>query len=285
MKNEIIMKQSFDKERAFYGVDGLHLQDCEFRGPSDGESALKEAKHITIEHTTFDLRYPLWHVEDGVLDHITMHDTCRAALWYDTHIKITDSYLGGIKAIRECKDVRILSSEIESQEFGWFSSDLHIQHSSLIGEYPFMKAKNLIIDDLTMKGKYSFQYVEDMEITNSYLDTKDAFWHSKHVTVKDSVIKGEYLAWYSENLTLIRCTIIGTQPLCYAKNLVMEDCTMIDTDLAFEKSTIKAIIKGSIDSVKNPEGGYLEADEIKEVILDEFANTSHPCEIRIRNAV
>lgn len=285
MKNEIMMNQRFDQERALYGREHLHLQDCVFDGPKDGESALKEAKHVTVERSTFALRYPLWHVKNGSLDHITMQETCRAALWYDTHIKITNSYLGGIKAIRECHDVSIVSCEIESQEFGWFTSDLHMQHSSLISEYPFMKAKNLSIDDLTMKGKYSFQYVEDMEITNSYLDTKDAFWHSKNVTVKDSVIKGEYLAWYSENLTLIRCTIIGTQPLCYAKNLVMEDCTMIDTDLAFEKSTIKASIKGSIDSVKNPEGGYLEADEIKEIILDEYANTSKPCEIRIRNAV
>lgn len=273
------MKQSFDEERAFYGVYGLHLQDCQFAGPRDGESALKEAGDLLLEHVSFSLRYPLWHVKKATLKHVNMSNTCRAALWYDTDIKICDSYLGGIKALRECETVELVSTEIESQEFGWFSKQISMQHCSIIGEYPFLKASHLRIDDLTMQGKYSFQYVEHVEIANSYLDTKDAFWHSKNVTVKDSVIKGEYLAWYSENLTLIRCTIIGTQPLCYARNLVMEDCTMVNCDLAFEKSDVRASIKGSIDSVKNPSSGLIEADEIKEIILEEANNA---CEINIR---
>lgn len=282
MENRILIKQEFDEERALYGERNLHIQDCRFAGPADGESALKEAASLTIERTSFQLRYPLWHVQEVVLDEVTMEDTCRAALWYDEDIKISNSYLGGIKAVRECKRVELLSSEIESAEFGWFSSDLTIKNSSFMGEYPFLKAKHLLLEDVTLQGKYSFQYVEDMEITNSYLDTKDAFWHSRNVTVRDSIIKGEYLAWYSENLTLIHCTIIGTQPLCYAKNLVLEDCTMIDTDLAFEKSDVQATIHGSIDSVKNPASGYIEADAIKEIIIDTSLIEPMTCDIKIR---
>ena len=119
-----------------------------------------------------------------------------------------------------------------------------------------------------MKGKYSFQYDENIEISDSELDTKDAFWHTKNVTVRDSVIKSEYLGWYSENLTLINCKIIGTQPFCYCKNLVLENCTMEGCDLSFERSTVNATIKGKIDSVKNPLGGKIRADEIGEVILE-----------------
>ena len=95
----------------------------------------------------------------------------------------------------------------------------------------------------------------------------------------DSVVKGEYLAWYSENLHLIRCKIIGTQPLCYAKGLVLEDCTTEGCDLAFEYSDVKADIKGSIVSVKNPHSGYIRAGAIGEIILDEYQATDGTCKI------
>ncbi len=135
------------------------------------------------------------------------------------------------------------------------------------------------INGLDMKGKYSFQYLENAVIENSVLDTKDAFWHSRGVTVKNSVIKGEYLAWYSENLKLINCKIIGTQPLCYAKGLVLENCEMQDTDLSFEYSEVNAQIKGDILSVKNPAGGFIQADSIGEIILDENQLPGANCKI------
>ena len=50
--------QTFDAERALYGSDGVTLRDCRFDGPADGESALKESRHITAERCFFNLRYP-----------------------------------------------------------------------------------------------------------------------------------------------------------------------------------------------------------------------------------
>lgn len=135
------------------------------------------------------------------------------------------------------------------------------------------------MDGLTLHGKYSFQYVENMVIRNSVLDTKDAFWHSRNVTVYDSVVKGEYLAWYSQSLRLVRCKIIGTQPLCYARDLVLEDCEMVDCDLSFEYSDVQATVRGEITSVKNPRSGRICAGSVGEVILDEFRDPEHHCEI------
>ena len=126
------------------------------------------------------------------------------------------------------------------------------------------------IDGLQMQGKYSFQYCENITIRNSTLDTKDAFWHAKNVTVYDSVIKGEYLAWCSENVRLVRCKIIGTQPLCYCKGLILEDCTMEGCDLSFENAQVHATVRGHIDSVKNPHFGFIQADSIGDIILDEY---------------
>ena len=83
------------------------------------------------------------------------------------------------------------------------------------------------------------------------------------------MVKGEYLAWYSDGLTLIRCKIIGTQPLFYCKNLKLVDCEMVDTDLAFEKSEVDAVITTKVDSIKNPLSGRICVPEAGEVIMDD----------------
>ncbi len=270
----------YDEERALYGIKNAAIEGCRFDGPADGESALKEAGELTVTDCDFLLRYPLWHTYDSILDKCRMTETCRAALWYDRNITIKNSVLGGIKAVRECDNTAILDSKINSTEFGWFCRGLKMTNCELISEYPFLKTMDIVFNNLKMKAKYSFQYVENAEIHNSELDTKDAFWHGRNITVYDSIIKGEYLGWYSNGLRFVNCKIIGTQPLCYAKNLVLENCEMIDCDLAFERSDVIADIKGSILSVKNPISGHITANNIGDIIKDEFVSES-TCKITI----
>ena len=261
--------RQYDEERALYGIKNAAVRNCKFDGPADGESALKECSDITVEDCFFNLRYPFWHVNKAVIKNSQMTELCRAALWYDEDITISNCSMNGIKALRECRNIKLLGSGIVSPEFLWRCSDIVVEHSKLESEYPFFECSDVSIEDLNMKGKYSFQYVENMTINNSVLDTKDAFWHSKNVTVMDSVVKGEYLGWYSENLRFVRCHIVGTQPLCYCKNLILEDCTMEATDLCFERSEVNASVRGRIESVKNPVAGQIKADEIGEIIMEE----------------
>ena len=119
-----------------------------------------------------------------------------------------------------------------------------------------------------------------MRICDSVVCAKDGFWHAKNVTLTDCTLEGEYLGWYSENLKLVRCKIKGTQPFCYCKNLTLIDCTMESCDLAFEYSGVKAKIVGAVDSVKNPRSGYIEADEIGEVIVT--GDSVYPVRGRVR---
>lgn len=265
----IINGQVFDEERALYNIKNTEVIDCTFAGPADGESVLKETRDIRIANCGFSLRYPLWHARGFEMNHVSMDELTRAAIWYSDNGVILNSKLNGIKALRECENIRIEDSSAISLEFGWRTRGLEIRRCEMESEYFLFECKNVTIDELKMKGKYSFQYVETMTITNSFLDTKDAFWHGKNITVKDSVLKGEYLAWYSENLTLINCKIIGTQPFCYCKNLKLINCTMEDTDLSFEYSEVEADIQGHIVSVKNPKSGRIVADSIGEIIWDE----------------
>lgn len=263
----LIEGKQFDEERSLYALKNADVKKCVFAGPADGESVLKEAGDVALEDCDFSLRYPLWHVRGFRLDSCKMDELTRAAIWYAQEGHIENSVLGGIKAVRECRNIHIKGTEIVSQEFGWKSSGISLEDSSITAEYLFFDSRDVTLDRVKMKGKYSFQYMENLTIRDSHLDTKDAFWHSKNVTVVDSTVKGEYLGWFSEGLTLINCAISGTQPLCYCKDLKLIDCTMEGTDLSFEYSDVEATVKGHIDSVKNPRSGSITADSVGEVIM------------------
>ena len=261
--------QVFDQERALYGSDGIEVKGCRFDGPADGESALKESRNILVRDCFFNLRYPFWHDTHLTIASSTMTELCRAALWYSEDITIENSVLHGIKALRECSDVRISGSDIISPEFGWSVRGIEMKDSSAQSEYFMMRSERLSFDNVKLSGKYSFQYITDSVFTNCNFDTKDAFWHARNVLVKDSVIKGEYLAWYCENVSFENCTIIGTQPLCYCKGLKMIGCRMIGTDLSFERSEVEAEILTHVDSIKNPRKGCIRVPSAGEIIRDD----------------
>lgn len=266
MRTEIIGAQ-FDEERSLYALKDADVLDCVFAGPADGESVLKEARNVKLENCSFSLRYPLWHVEKFHMHDSKMDEATRAPIWYSKDGIISDSDLHGIKAVRECQNIKITDCTITSEEFGWKSQGITVSDSTLAAQYLFLDSRDVKLDKVQMSGKYSFQYMENLEITNSILDTKDAFWHSKNVTVVNCVVKGEYLGWFSDGLTLVNCRIIGTQPLCYCKNLTLRNCTMENTDLAFEYSDVHATIEGHVDSIKNPKSGEIVVDSVGEVIM------------------
>ena len=269
MSMKIIKSQSFDAERAFYGQSNLLIEECSFTGPADGESAFKECRNITAENCHFYLRYPFWHDDGLEIKNCKMYDTCRAPLWYSEHIHICDTLMHGVKALRECSDVRIENCDIISPEFGWSVDGISVSNCKAEGEYMFMRSNDMHFENFEMKGKYSFQYIEDAYFENCNFDTKDAFWHAKNVYVKNSTVKGEYLAWYCENVTFENCVIIGTQPLCYCKGLRLINCEMIDADFAFEKSEVEAGITTPVISIKNPLCGTITLPKACEIIRDE----------------
>lgn len=264
----VIENKTFDEERALYGSAEVTIKHCRFDGPADGESAFKECRDVRVEDCFFNLRYPFWHDEGTSIDNCEMTELCRAALWYSNHVEISESKLHGIKALRECSDIKMRDCHIVSPEFGWSVNGIEMKDSFAESEYFMMRSNKLRFDNVTLKGKYSFQYIEDSVFENCNFDTKDAFWHAKNVTVRNSVIKGEYLAWYCENVTFENCKIIGTQPLCYCNGLKLIDCEMIDTDLSFERSEVEATLTAPIVSIKNPLSGHISVPGVGEIIRD-----------------
>ena len=265
---KLIENRSFDEERALYGSDGVKVYNCRFDGPADGESAFKECRGVGAEKSFFNLRYPFWHDDGLTVSDCELTENCRAALWYSKNIKINNTLLHGIKALRECADAEIADCDIISPEFGWYNSGIAMRNTTAAGEYFMMRSSKLDFENVELNGKYSFQYIEDSVFENCRFTTKDAFWHAKNVTVRNSTVKGEYLAWYCENVTFENCTIEGTQPLCYCKNLKLINCTMIACDLSFEKSEVEASLTAPIVSIKNPLKGKITAPLADEIILD-----------------
>lgn len=258
----------YEEDRALYHLQRATVKNCIFAGAADGESALKECRHIAVTGCRFALRYPLWHARDFLVENSKMEETARAPLWYCREGKIADTEILSVKCLRECENVTLEKCKILSPEFGWRCRKLKSKDCRIESEYFLFESRNVEIHSLDLHGKYSFQYTKEIEIEASVLDTKDAFWHSKNVTVRNSTVKGEYLGWYSEGLTLENCRIIGTQPLCYCKKLKLINCTMEQTDLAFEYSEVEAEINGEILSVKNPRSGFITADRIGEIITE-----------------
>ena len=277
---ETIRNQYFEGERPLYvRRDGLRLEGVRI-GP--GESAIKEGRNIEAEGCEFAGKYPFWECRHFSIKDCVFREGARAALWYSEHCRMTDTLVEAPKMFRRIGDVYLENVRLTSAlETFWDCRDITLRRvSAQKADYIFMHGENLDIEDFRLQGNYSFQYARNVVIRQADMDTKDAFWESEDVTVYDSRIQGEFLGWYAKNLHLVRCHIGGTQPLCYCDNLILEDCTFEpDADLAFEYSSVQATVKGHITSVKNPRSGFIKADSIGEVIIDENIKKPGNCEI------
>ena len=227
----------FDGERPLYESRGLRLERVTI---GEGESGLKESRHIEAVDCEFEGKYVIWECEDVECRNCHFAASDRAPLWYNRNIRLYDCRIDAPKSFREVDGLQLENIQIrDAEETFWQCRNGQLKEVGMEnGTYAFLYAKSLSINRLRLNGKYVFQYAKDIEIHDAVLDTKDAFWESENCTVYDSDLTGEYLGWYAKNLRLVRCRISGTQPLCYCQNLILEDCTFApDADRALERST------------------------------------------------
>ncbi len=253
-------------ERALFQGENLDIRDTVF---ADGESPLKESHDIVLFKSMFKWKYPLWYAKNIRVDRCTWFEMARAGVWYTNNIVLTDSSIEAPKNFRRSCGITLRNvSFSDASETLWHCRDIVLDQVTAKGDYFAMNSENLSVNSLTLYGNYSFDGVKNAEIRNSQLLTKDAFWNSENVTVYNSRIFGEYLGWNAKNLTLINCTVESLQGMCYIENLVMKNCKLLNTTLAFEYSTVDVDVVGKIDSVFNPSGGTIRADEIGELRLE-----------------
>ena len=279
---QLIKNREFGGERPLFASHDLHLDNVTILA---GESAIKECSNIVAVNCRFEGNYPFWHVHGFTIENCYFAVGGRSALWYSDHLKMKDTVIDAPKMFREMSEIDIENVVMnDADEVFWRCSGIRVKNLKLHeGTYPFMFSRDIIVDGLESDSKYVFQYVKNVEIHNARITTKDAFWEVENVIIYDSVLDGEYLGWHSRNLRLVNCHISGEQPLCYAHDLVLENCTFdAACDRAFEYSTLRADIRGSIANIKNPTSGLIVADSIGSVTLDENILPPADCVIRTR---
>lgn len=276
---QVISNQFFEGERPLFASKDIRIENVKFY---PGESALKECKNVEAYKCEFMCKYPFWHNDNALIEDCLFTVYSRAAIWYSRNIKMINSRVDAPKMFRELDNLHLENVKLFcAGETMWNCRGMKLRKvEARGGDYIFMNGTDIDIDGFYLQGNYSFQDVKNAVIRNAKLDSKDAFWKTENVTIYDSEINGEYLGWYSKNLKLVNCKISGTQPLCYCTNLIMENCTMAeDCDLSFEDSILEAVINGNITSIKNPAGGYIMADSIGEIIIDENSKNPGACKI------
>ncbi|MDR1154001.1 MAG: DUF3737 family protein [Bacteroidales bacterium] len=280
---KIINNQFFEGERPLFATNDIRLENVKFY---PGESAIKECNRVEAYRCEFMCKYPFWHNNDALIENCFFTVYSRAAIWYSKNVRMLNTVVDAPKMFREIDGLYLENVRLpNAAECCWNCENIEFRNIDVkCGDYIFMNSKNIRIDGFRLQGNYSFQDAKNVEIRNARIDSKDAFWKTENVTVYDSEISGEYLGWHSKNLRLVNCTISGTQALCYAKDLVMENCIMKpDADLCFEYSTLEARINSPVHSVKNPGGGYIIAESIGEIIIDENCKNPGACRIEARD--
>ncbi len=260
------IQKTFTGERAMFGTDGALFDYCTF---ADGESPLKESRNLTIEHTLFRWKYPLWYTSNVSLKHCTLYEMARAGIWYVDGISVEDTIIEAPKNFRRANNIKLRNVDLpNAAETLWNCQDIEMDKVTAKGDYFAMNSENIVARDFKLVGNYGFDGCKNVEVHNATMLTKDAFWNAENITIYDSFISGEYLGWNSKNITLINCTIESLQGMCYIDNLVMKNCRLLNTNLAFEYSNVDVKIVGEVESVLNPEKGIIRADRIGELIMD-----------------
>lgn len=266
MKN-MIQQQALTGERALFKGQALTIYYSTFM---DGESPLKESCDITLYHSLFKWKYPLWYAKNIVMEDCTLFEMARAGIWYTESIALTDCTIEAPKTFRRTIDISLTNVTMPSaDETLWDCDRIKMENVTAKGNYFAMHSSNITIDGFNLVGNYSFDGCRNVEIRNAKILSKDAFWNCENVTVYDSFISGEYLGWNAKNVTFANCTIESLQGMCYMENIVMKDCRLLNTNLAFEYSSVDITVHSGIDSVKNPCSGRIEAKQIGELIFDD----------------
>ena len=279
---ELIKDKQFGGERPLFARHDLRLENITI---TDGESAIKQCQNIEATGCHFYGKYPLWHIDGARIVDCYFAPGSRSAIWYTNDLKMKDCIIDAPKFFREMNNVELENVVInDADEVFWRINGLRLKNVKLHdGTYPFMFSQNIYVDGLESDSRYVFQYCKNVEIHHANIVTKDSFWECENITIYDSVLDGEYLAWHSKNVRLVNCHLAGEQLLCYTQDLVLENCTFdAACDRIFEYSTVEADIRGRIENIKNPTSGYIIADEIGSITIDENVRQPANCIIKTR---
>lgn len=256
-------------ERALFRLHDALIEDCLF---DDGESPLKEARNLTLDHVTFGYKYPLWYGKNHTVKNTKFLVMSRSGLWYTDDSSFENCDILAPKEFRRCHNIKLKDIVFhDASETLWTCENVDMENVTAKGDYFGMNSQNVRVKNFHLDGNYPFDGGKNIVVEDSVLHSKDSFWNCENVTLKNCVIEGEYFGWNSKNITLINCTITSHQGFCYMENLTMKNCIIKEgSDLIFEYCrNVDIEVNSTLESVKNPISGVIHADAIKEMIRDD----------------
>lgn len=91
-------------ERSLFASQGATIKNVTF---GEGESPLKESRHLQISDTIFQWKYPLWYCEDIEIKNSILETMARSGIWYTKNLRMTHCTLQAPKLFRRCQQVSL----------------------------------------------------------------------------------------------------------------------------------------------------------------------------------
>lgn len=80
--------QFFHGERPLFGQEHATIVGTTF---GKGESPLKESRHIKLNQSIFQYKYPLWYSQHIAVTNTIFEAMARSGIWYTVDIAVSDS--------------------------------------------------------------------------------------------------------------------------------------------------------------------------------------------------
>ena len=174
---------------------------------------------------------------------------------------------------------------IKDTEFGgerplFASHDLHLDNVIIrAGESAIKECSNIKATNCRFEGNYPFWHVHGFVIENCFFDVggRSALWYSDHLLMKNTRIDAPKMFREMNDINIENVEINDADEIfwrcngIHIKNLHLHD------------GTVHAEIKGSITNIKNPKSGFITADEIGSITIDNNIKAPADCKIHIRN--
>ena len=181
MKKEplIIKDQSFTGERALFSTHNAYIESCLFH---DGESPLKESSDLKLNKVTFQWKYPLWYVNNAVVNDSRLLESARSGIWYTNHLYMENCLIEAPKTFRRASDITLVNCQMpNASETFWKCKDIKLKDVTAKGDYFGMNSENIEVDNLTLDGNYLFDGGKNIIIKNSILNSKEEISQSMNV--------------------------------------------------------------------------------------------------------
>jgi hypothetical protein len=140
----------FHGERPLFGQKHATIIGTTF---GKGESPLKKCRHIKLNQSTFQCKYPLWYSQHIAVSNTIFETMARSGIWYTVDIAISDSAIQAPKTFRRNQDIRLKKVHFsDASESLWNCDHIRLDHVQASGNYFGMNSTNIVADYLDLIG-------------------------------------------------------------------------------------------------------------------------------------